>query len=138
MMIQFLQQLNGQNFYYYYGPVFFQAANTGLGPLTIQLILGAVSFIMAFPSIWTIEHVGRRKSLLIGAALQGTFALIAGLCGHFFTNRAGLSDSTKVMGGNILIAFAVLHISGFSIFWGPTPWVGAYIIQKIGAKGVGN
>jgi SP family sugar:H+ symporter-like MFS transporter len=26
-------------------------------------------------------------------------------------------------GGNTLIAFAVLHVFGFSMFWGPTPWV---------------
>lgn len=26
-------------------------------------------------------------------------------------------------GGDTLIAFAVLHVLGFSMFWGPTPWV---------------
>lgn len=29
-MVQFLQQLNGQNFYYYYGPVFFESADVPL------------------------------------------------------------------------------------------------------------
>lgn len=28
MMLQFIQQLNGQNFYYYYGDTFFQSAGT--------------------------------------------------------------------------------------------------------------
>jgi SP family sugar:H+ symporter-like MFS transporter len=26
-------------------------------------------------------------------------------------------------GGDTLIAFAVLHVFAFSMFWGPTPWV---------------
>lgn len=26
-------------------------------------------------------------------------------------------------GGDVLIAFAVLHVFSFSIFWGPVPWV---------------
>jgi Sugar (and other) transporter len=26
-------------------------------------------------------------------------------------------------GGDTLIAFAVLHVFSFSMFWGPTPWV---------------
>lgn len=77
-MVQFLQQLNGQNYYFYYGPVFFEAANTGLSPFAIQVILGAVAFVMVLPAMWTMDHVGRRKSLLIGAILQAICALIAG------------------------------------------------------------
>ena len=26
-------------------------------------------------------------------------------------------------GGDVLIAFAVLHVFSYSIFWGPVPWV---------------
>ncbi|EEB89861.1 hypothetical protein MPER_11998, partial [Moniliophthora perniciosa FA553] len=57
MMLQFIQQLNGQNFYYYYGDTFFQSAGTDLNPYVIQTILGAVS-------VYLIEAWGRRRSLL--------------------------------------------------------------------------
>jgi hypothetical protein len=42
-------------------------------------------------------------------------ALIAGVGGH------ALRGQKK--GGDLLIAFGVLHVLGFSTFWGPTPWV---------------
>jgi hypothetical protein len=49
MMLQFLQQLNGQNFYYYYGDTFFKSAGTQLSPYIIQTILGAVSVFGTVP-----------------------------------------------------------------------------------------
>ncbi|KAJ3895370.1 general substrate transporter [Lentinula edodes] len=127
MMLQFLQQLNGQNFYYYYGDTFFQSAGTQLSPYVIQVILGAVSVVGTVPALWAIERVGRRRLLLIGAAWQAVCALIAGLSGHFTLAPANtpLNDLTprNKQGGDVLIAFAVLHVFGFSMFWGPTPWV---------------
>ncbi|WVQ73530.1 hypothetical protein IAR50_003104 [Cryptococcus sp. DSM 104548] len=122
-MVQFLQQLNGQNFYYYFGPIFFEAAGTQLSSYSIQAMLGGVSLAMVIPAMWTIEHVGRRNSLLIGAALQAACALIAGLVGHYFTDTAGVSESQKQTGGQVLVAFAVIHVAMYSLFWGPTPWV---------------
>ncbi|WVQ92725.1 hypothetical protein IAS59_006540 [Cryptococcus gattii] len=122
-MVQFLQQLNGQNFYYYYGPVFFESAQVPLSAYSIQAILGGISLATVIPAMWTIEHVGRRKSLLIGAAIQAACALIAGLVGHYYTDVAGVIESMVKTGGNVLIAFAVIHVSMYSLFWGPTPWV---------------
>ncbi|KAE9400944.1 sugar transporter [Gymnopus androsaceus JB14] len=127
MMLQFLQQLNGQNFYYYYGDTFFQSAGTQLSPYVIQVILGGVSVIGTIPCLYLIEKTGRRRLLLIGAAWQAVCALIAGVSGHFTlaptgTHQAQLTSRNK-QGGDVLIAFAVLHVFGFSMFWGPTPWV---------------
>lgn len=53
--------------------------------------------------------------------------LQAGLVGHFTLADDGVPADQLTMGnkqgGNTLIAFAVLHVFGFSMFWGPTPWV---------------
>ena len=107
-----------------YGPVFFQAAQIkSLNSYTIQVLMGGVSLVMVLPAMWTIEHVGRRKSLLIGAVCMAVCAIIAAFVGHYFTDMAGVSDEKRKMGGNVLIAFALLHVSFFSLFWGPTPWV---------------
>lgn len=127
MMLQFLQQLNGQNFYYYYGDTFFQSAGTTLDPYAIQTILGAVSVAGTIPALYLIEKVGRRRLLLIGALWQAVCALIAGLSGHFLLNKPGTPaselTSRNKQGGDVLIAFAVFQLIGFSTFWGPTPWV---------------
>lgn len=83
MMLQFIQQLNGQNFYCeffflrfcgvmkeaeedwlpcidYYGDTFFKSAGTTLSPYVIQTILGAVSVVGTAPALYLIETVGRR------------------------------------------------------------------------------
>jgi len=127
MMLQFIQQLNGQNFYYYYGDTFFQSAGTLLSPYVIQTILGAVSVAGTVPALYLIETWGRRRSLITGAILQAICALIAGLVGHFLLAAPGtpISQIThrNKQGGDVLITFAVLHVFAFSMFWGPTPWV---------------
>lgn len=131
MMLQFIQQLNGQNFYYYYGDTFFKSAGTTLSPYVIQVILGAVSLAATIPALYLIEKWGRRRSLLVGALFQAACALIAGVVGHTtlassaFIEEHGIGGLTKrnKQGGDVLIAFAVLHVAGFSCWWGPTPWV---------------
>ncbi|KZT22630.1 general substrate transporter [Neolentinus lepideus HHB14362 ss-1] len=127
MMLQFIQQLNGQNFYYYYGDTFFKSAGTSLDAYVIQTILGAVSVAGTVPALYLIESMGRRKSLLTGSVLEAICSLIAGLVGHFTLAPTGtpidqLTQRNK-RGGDTLIAFAVMHVFSFSMFWGPTPWV---------------
>lgn len=59
--------------------------------------------------------------------MEATCAIIAGLVGHFTLapkdTPADLLTKRNRQGGDTLIAFAVLHVFSFSIFWGPTPWV---------------
>ncbi|KAI0352263.1 general substrate transporter [Trametes cingulata] len=127
MMLQFIQQLNGQNFYYYYGDTFFKSAGTELDAYSIQAILGGVSVVGTVPALYLIEAWGRRKSLLTGAIMEAVCALIAGLVGHYTlaAPNTPIDQLTKrnKQGGDVLIAFAVLHVFSFSVFWGPTPWV---------------
>lgn len=51
----------------------------------------------------------------------------AGLVGHYTLAPTGtptsLLTNRNKQGGDTLIAFAVLHVFSFSMFWGPTPWV---------------
>ncbi|EPT03828.1 hypothetical protein FOMPIDRAFT_1114383 [Fomitopsis schrenkii] len=127
MMLQFIQQLNGQNFYFYYGDTFFQSAGTQLSPYVIQTILGAVAVAGVFPALYFIDAWGRRKSLLVGALLEATCAIIASLAGHFMLPPTGTPISQLTprnkRGGDILIAFAIMHVFTYGAFWGPTPWV---------------
>ncbi|TFK25914.1 sugar transporter [Coprinopsis marcescibilis] len=142
MMLQFVQQLNGQNFYYYYGDTFFQSAGTSISPYVIQVILGAVSVVGTIPALRLIETWGRRKLLLTGALLEAGCSIIAGLVGHFTLAHKDtpIEELTKqnIQGGDTLIAFAVLHVFCFSIFWGPTPWVylGESFPLRVRPKGI--
>ncbi|PCH34168.1 general substrate transporter [Wolfiporia cocos MD-104 SS10] len=142
MMLQFIQQLNGQNFYYYYGDTFFKSAGTTLSPYVIQTILGAVSVVGTIPALYLIDTWGRRRSLMTGAVFEAVCALIAGLVGHFLLAPSGTPTSELTarnkQGGDVLIAFAVMHVFAYSIFWGPTPWVylGESFPLRVRPKGI--
>jgi SP family sugar:H+ symporter-like MFS transporter len=126
----------------YYGDTFFQSAGTDLSPYVIQTILGAVSVVGTLPALYFMETLGRRKSLLIGSVLEAICSLIAGLVGHFTLAPAGTPSSQlsprNKQGGDTLIAFAVLHVFSFSMFWGPTPWVylGESFPLRVRSKGI--
>lgn len=86
--------------------------------------MGGVSLAMVLPALWTIEHVGRRKSLLLGAAAMAACAAIAGLVGHFYTtDPEHTPEHLQKIGGSVLIAFALLHVSLFNLTWGCGAWV---------------
>lgn len=127
MMLQFIQQLNGQNFYYYYGDTFFQSAGAGLSPYIIQTVLGAVSVVGTLPALYFIETWGRRKSLLLGASTQAVCALIVAVVGHTTLAPTGTPTSALTArnraGGDVVITFAVFQVFIFGTTWGPTPWV---------------
>lgn len=127
MLLQTFQQLNGQNFYYYYGPTFFQSAALQLNSYQIQFILGVVSWVCTFPALWLVERVGRRALFLGGSITCFVCAMIVGLVGHFSIAAAGtLTDqitSAQKSAGSAFVAFAIIHLAGYSVGVGPVPWV---------------
>lgn len=127
MILQFLQQLNGQNFYYYYGATFFQSAQVPLNPYQVQFILGIVSWVATMPALYLIEKFGRRSSLLTGSVICASSALIVAFVGHYSlapeNTPVDAVTSGQKSAGAAFIAFAVIHLVGFSMFWGPVPWV---------------
>ncbi|KAJ9108189.1 hypothetical protein QFC20_003552 [Naganishia adeliensis] len=128
--------------YYFYGATFFAQSNTGLNSYQIQFILGMVTFVGCIPALWLIERMGRRKMLLYGGVGEIICALIAGLCGHFLLAPAGTPEdqltTSNIRGGQLLVAFAIIQVLFFAMFWGPTPWVvtGEIFPLHVRAQGV--
>jgi len=93
----------------------------------IQTILGAIAIAGVLPALYLIDVWGRRRSLLSGALLQATCAIIAALVGHFLLAPSGTPpdqlSSRNRRGGDVLIAFSLMHVFAQALTWGPTPWV---------------
>jgi MFS transporter, SP family, sugar:H+ symporter len=67
-----------------------------------------------------VEHYGRRKSLIYGAAWMFVCFMIFASVGHFSLNRNDPQATEK--SGTAMIVFACLFILGFASTWGPMVW----------------
>ncbi|EST04810.1 General substrate transporter [Kalmanozyma brasiliensis GHG001] len=127
MMLQTLQQLNGQNFYYYYLPLLSSTLALPLNPFQIQFILGSASLIATVPALIAIEKLGRRPLLLIGAACEAACAFIVAFVGHYKTapkdTPADMITASQHQAGAVFISFAIIHLLFYSCCWGPGPWL---------------
>ena len=80
--------------------------------------------------------------MLTGSLWEAVCALVVGLVGHFTLAPTGtpIADLTQrnKRGGEVVIAFAVLHVFAFAMFWGPAPWVylGESFPLRVRAKGI--
>ncbi|GAC94482.1 monosaccharide transporter [Pseudozyma hubeiensis SY62] len=123
MMLQTLQQLNGQNFYYYYLPLLSSTLALPLDPFQLQFILGSASLVATVPALIAIEKLGRRPLLLIGAACEAACAFIVAFVGHYKTapkdTPPELITSSQHQAGAVFITFAIIHLLFYSCCWGP-------------------
>ncbi|GAA5911238.1 hypothetical protein JCM6882_004072 [Rhodosporidiobolus microsporus] len=142
MMLQTFQQFSGQNFYYYFSGTFFESTGTGLSPWEIQAVMGGVVLAFVPCALWVIDHLGRRKGLMIGGGVQAVCAFVAALAGHFLMAPQGTPEdqltSRNRTGGSIMVAFALTHLAAYSGISGSIPWtvLGESFPTRIRAKAV--
>ncbi|KAL2872307.1 sugar porter family MFS transporter [Aspergillus lucknowensis] len=117
--LQSLQQLTGANFIFYYGNSIFTSTGISNSYIT-QIILGAVNFGMTLPGLYVVEHFGRRKSLMVGAAWMAICFFIWASVGHFSLNIEDPQQTPKA--GAAMIVFTCFFIVGFATTWGPIVW----------------
>ncbi|KAJ5925153.1 Low-affinity glucose transporter HXT1 [Penicillium verhagenii] len=115
--LQSLQQLTGANFIFYYGTSIFAGIGLSNSYVT-SIILGAVNFGMTLPGLYIVEHYGRRKCLMIGAAWMFVCFLIWASVGHSILEVNPSNHSAGV----VMIVFTCFFIVGFATTWGPIVW----------------
>ena len=120
MALQAGQQLTGANFFFYYGTTIFKS--TGIKDSFItSIILGAVNVLATIVGIfWIIRYYGRRRSLMVGAAVMCVCFLIYSFVGHYEIDPVNPINSKT--GGGVLIAFTCIFIAAFATTWGPLVW----------------
>jgi SP family sugar porter-like MFS transporter len=106
------QQWCGINVIYYYAADIFKAAGYDVKATMLNIVItGLVSLCFTFVAIGTVDRIGRRVLMLIGAAgLAGTYGLI-GLAFHF--------EQTGVL----VVVLTVTAIAFYSFSLAPVVWV---------------
>lgn len=111
--LSLLQQLTGINAVLYYGGDIFEKA-LGYGQedvLQQQILLGAVNFVFTFVAMFTVDKLGRKPLLLVGA-----FGMLTGfvlLGGSLYLDAVGIISLIGVL----------MFIASFALSMGPVTWV---------------
>lgn len=119
VMLQSLQQLTGDNYFFYYGTTIFQAVGLS-DSFQTSIILGVVNFASTFAGIYAIEKLGRRICLLTGSAAMFVCFIIYSLIGTQHLYRDGFSNTpgnTHTASGNAMIFITCLYIFFFASTW---------------------
>ncbi|KAK3344265.1 general substrate transporter [Lasiosphaeria hispida] len=114
--IQFLQQMTGVNFFFYFGATIFASAGVE-DPIQTQLILGVVNVVLTFYGLYVVEKYGRRWPLFIGGLWQAAWLAV------FASVGVGLNPEENRTAGIIMIVSACMFIASFAATWGPIAWV---------------
>lgn len=99
----------GITFWFGYGTTFFAAAGVDDSYL-ISLVLAITNCVFTAPSMYLIERLGRRRSLIAGGILMGIAQLLTGI----IHSAAPDSKADKMM----LIVGAVFFIASYATTWG--------------------
>lgn len=112
IMIAVFSQADGQNSLFSYAPEIFKQAGFSEDSAFLQaVLLGFINFIFTFIAITTIDKIGRKKLLMIGAALLCVDALA--LAAAFFLHLSGIW----------ILVFVLAFISIYAATLGPVTWV---------------
>ncbi|ADR20170.1 D-xylose transporter XylE [Marivirga tractuosa] len=112
-ILSLLQQFTGINAVLYYGGDIFEKALgfTQEDVLAQQIMLGAVNFVFTFLAMFTVDKLGRKPLIYIGAV--GMILGFALLGGSLYLDAVGLVSLIGIL----------LFIGAFAMSMGPVTWV---------------
>mmetsp|Transcript_4184 Transcript_4184/g.4102 ORF Transcript_4184/g.4102 Transcript_4184/m.4102 type:complete len:555 (-) Transcript_4184:8565-10229(-) len=116
IMLQSLQQLTGDNYFFYYGTTIFQAVGM-TDSFQTSIVLGVVNFASTFVGIYTIEKYGRRLCLLTGSICMFICFIIYSILGVTNLYIDGYDGATSVPTGDAMIFITTLYIFFFASTW---------------------
>ncbi|OIW28736.1 general substrate transporter [Coniochaeta ligniaria NRRL 30616] len=112
--MSFFTIATGITFWFGYGTTFFAAAGVENSYL-ISLLLAIVNCAFTAPSIYLVERLGRRRSLIGGGVLMAATQLLTGI----IHSVAPDSNADKKM----LVVGAVFFIASYAPTWGTGGWL---------------
>ncbi|KAL3230182.1 putative glucose transporter HXT5 [Nakaseomyces bracarensis] len=121
-MIQALQQLTGDNYFFYYGTTIFQSVGM-TDSFETSIVLGIVNFASTFVALYVVDRFGRRRCLLWGAASMTACMVVFASVGVTKLWPHGKGNGSSKGAGNCMIVFTCLYIFCFATTWAPIPFV---------------
>ncbi|KAI3402443.1 hypothetical protein KGF56_004851 [Candida oxycetoniae] len=115
-MLQALQQLTGNNYFFYYSTTIFKAVGLD-DSFETSIVIGVINFASTFLGIYLIEKLGRRVCLLIGSVAMSVCFLIYALVGTQHLYYHGFSGPTRHPDGDAMIFITSLYIFFFASTW---------------------
>ncbi|CUS25238.1 LAQU0S45e00122g1_1 [Lachancea quebecensis] len=122
VMVQCLQQLTGNNYFFYYGTSIFKSVGLE-DSFQTAIVIGVVNFVSTFGSIYTVEKFGRRQCLLWGAATMMACMVIYASVGVTRLYPNGHDHEASKGAGNCMIVFTCFYIFCYALTWAPIAWV---------------
>jgi MFS transporter, SP family, xylose:H+ symportor len=112
VVLAVLQQITGINVFMYYGPEIFKKLGTDTDAALLQtVIVGAVNLFFTIIAIWTVDKLGRKPLMIIGAAGMGITLFAMGLSAFY--------QKTELW----FLAFILGYMASFALSVGPITWV---------------
>lgn len=112
IVVAMFQQWSGTNVIFNYAQEIFQAAGYGISDVLMNIVVtGIANLVFTFVAIYTVDKLGRKTLMMIGAiGLTGIYTLLG--LSYFFEFK-----------GFIMIVFVVLAIGFYAMSLGPVTWV---------------
>jgi SP family xylose:H+ symportor-like MFS transporter len=112
ILISVFQQFVGINVVLYYAPEIFKSMGAGSDTALLQtIIVGAVNLLFTVIAIQTVDRIGRKPLMIIGALGMAISMFAIGTA--FFTDTLGIFALICMM----------VYVACFAISWGPVTWV---------------
>lgn len=128
-------QFVGINALIYYAPTLFGTFGFDTNmQLIMSGVLNVLQLVGVTTSVWTMDTLGRRKLLIIGAVLMAiAHIIIAAMVGIYSDNWP--AHQTQ---GWVSAAFLLFYMIAFGASWGPVPWAlpSEIFPSSLRAKGV--
>ncbi|KFY11081.1 hypothetical protein V491_07351 [Pseudogymnoascus sp. VKM F-3775] len=108
------QQINGIQWFYYFGTVFSKAIGLN-DPFLMTLIVFIIQVVVVFVAVLFANKLPRRPLLLITTGLMTVSIFVVGCLGI-----PGNTPSPTI--GKVIFAFIIIEITAFNFAWGPLGW----------------
>ena len=112
VLLSVFQQFVGINVVLYYAPEIFKSMGSGTDTALLQtIIVGGVNLLFTIIAIQTVDKVGRKPLMIIGALGMAVAMFAIGTA--FFAGSLGM----------FALICMLVYVAAFAMSWGPVTWV---------------